>query len=105
MTAGARAALSDAQSGATLYRTGELGKSMAAESQYWSLQNPLTPGYAGQMGMPGVKPNFMMGGSLNSGASVLTNTAGGLGTNAGGGLQVITSPGGVGIQWFVMPER
>jgi filamentous hemagglutinin len=103
MTPAARAALSDAQSGATLYRTGQLGESMAGESQYWSLQNPLTPGYAGQMGMPGVAPDFMMGGSLNPGASVITNTARGLGANAGGGLQVITSPAGVRIEWFVMP--
>lgn len=76
---------------------------MAAESQYWSLQNPLTPGYAGQMGMPGVSPNFLLGGSLNPGGPVITNAARGLGVNYGGGIQVVTSPGGVGIQWFVMP--
>lgn len=76
---------------------------MAAESQYWSLQNPLGPGYAGQMGMPGVTPDFIMGGSLNPGASVLTNPARALGANVGGGIQVVTSPSGVGIQWFVMP--
>jgi hypothetical protein len=102
-SAASQRALCDTLCGATLYRTGETRKSMAAESQYWSLQNPLTPGYAGQMGMPGVNPDFIMGGSLNPGASVLTNTAQGLGSNAGGGAQVVTSPNGVGVQWFVMP--
>jgi uncharacterized ion transporter superfamily protein YfcC len=76
---------------------------MGGESQYWSLQNPVTPGYASQMGMPAVTPNFMMGGTLNPGASVIANQAAGLGVNAGGGLQIVTSPGGVGLSWFHMP--
>jgi hypothetical protein len=99
----AQAALTQAQNGANLYRTGELGTSMAGESQYWSLQNPLTPGYANSMGMPNVTPNFMMGGTLNPGASVIANPAGALGANAGQGIQIVTSPGGVGINWFHMP--
>jgi hypothetical protein len=45
LTAAEAAALAEARSGATLCRTGELGQSMAAESQYWSLQNPTTAGY------------------------------------------------------------
>ena len=103
MSAEAQAALSEANSGGALFRTGQLGKSMTAESQYWSLQNPLTPGYAGQIGLPGVTPDFIMGGTLNSGASVITNAARALGSNAGGAIQVVTSEGGVGIQFFVMP--
>jgi hypothetical protein len=52
-SAEAQAALGEVQNGATLYRTGTLGYNMGGESQYWSLQNPLTtPGYAGQMGVP-----------------------------------------------------
>jgi len=39
-SAEAQVALAQAQNGETLYRTGELGESMAGESQYWSLQNP-----------------------------------------------------------------
>jgi RHS repeat-associated protein len=53
-SAEAQAALAQAQNGATLYRTGQLGTSMTGESQYWSLQNPLlNPNYASEMGMPG----------------------------------------------------
>jgi len=53
-SAEAQAALAQAQNGATLYRTGQLGTSMTRESQYRSLQNPLlNPNYASEMGMPG----------------------------------------------------
>ena len=73
----AQAALAQARNGATLFRTGQLGGSMAGESQYWSLQNPLlNTNYASEMGMPGVTPNFIMGGTLNPGASVIANEAG-----------------------------
>jgi len=76
---------------------------MAGESQYWSLSSPLNPGYAGQMGVPGVAPNFIMGGTVAPGASVITNEAAALGANAGGGVQIVTSPGGVTGLWFHMP--
>jgi len=101
----AQAALSAARDGAPLYRTGQLGESMGSESQYWSLENPASPGYAQQMGMPGVNPNFVIQGTLRDGASVITNEAPGLGMNAGGGLQVVTSPGGVSSQYFMMLPR
>jgi hypothetical protein len=81
---------------------GQLGESMAGESQYWSLTNPLSPGYASQMGMPAVAPDFIMGGTLAPGASVLTSEAAALGANAGGAIQVVTSPGGVTGLWFHM---
>ena len=83
---------------------GELGESMAGESQYWSLQNPLNnPTYASGMGMPGVQSNFMMTGTLNPGAPVIANEAARLGANAGGEIQIVTSPGGVGNLSFHMP--
>jgi hypothetical protein len=103
-SAEAQAALGQVQSGATLYRTGTLGSNMGGESQYWSLQNPLTtPGYASQMGVPGGALDFVLSGTLNRGASVITNEAAALGSNAGGGIQVVTSPGGVGNLTFTMP--
>lgn len=78
---------------------------MGSESQYWSLENPANPGYAQQMGMPGVNPNFVIQGTLQDGASVITNEAPGLGMNAGGGLQVVTSQGGVTSKYFMMLPR
>jgi RHS repeat-associated protein len=103
-SAEAQAALGEVQNGATLYRTGTLGSNMTGESQYWSLENPLTsPGYASQMGVPGGTPNFVLSGTLNPEASVITNEAAALGSNAGGGIQIVTSPGGVGNLTFTMP--
>ena len=95
--------MADVKSGAQLYRMGQLGESMTGESQYWSLENPLNPGYAQEMGMPAISPDFVMGGTLNPGASVITNEAAGLGANAGGGIQVVTAPGAVNVHWFFMP--
>jgi hypothetical protein len=103
-TAEAQAALTQAQNGATLYRTGQMGESMAGESQYWSLQNPLAnPNYASEMAMPDVKPDFVLSGTLNPDASVITNSAAGLGTNGGNGIQVVVSIGGVGHLGFFTP--
>jgi RHS repeat-associated protein len=99
----ARLAISAVRNGATLHRAGELGESMAGESQYWSLQNPISPGYASQMGMPGVRVNFIMGGTLNPGTSAIANEAAALGANPGAGIQIVTSPNGVGNLWFYMP--
>jgi RHS repeat-associated protein len=100
-TAEAQAALADVENGAQLYRMGELGENMAGESQYWSLENPLSnPDYANQMGLPGTNPNFVMSGTVNEGAGVVTNYAPGLGSNAGGGIQVVVTPGGVGNLTF-----
>jgi RHS repeat-associated protein len=103
-TAESQAALQQVQNGSTLYRTGTLGSNMTGESQYWSLENPLTnPEYASQMGAPEGNPDFVLSGQLNPGASVVTNEAPGLGVNGGGGVQVVTSPGGVGNLQFTMP--
>lgn len=102
-SAQAQAALQAVLGGATLYRTGQLGASMAGESQYWSLLNPSSPGYAAQMGMPSVTPDFILSGTLNPGAAVIANEAPGLGGNAGGGIQIVTSPFGVGGFLFHMP--
>lgn len=44
-----------------------------------------------------------MQGTLNPGASAVTNEAAPLGANPGGGIQVVTSPGGVGSLTFTMP--
>jgi hypothetical protein len=55
--------------------------------------------------MPGgaATPDWMMGGQVRSGASVITREAPGLGVNAGGSLEAVVPPGGVQINWFHMP--
>ena len=103
MSVEAQAAIAEVRGGATVFRAGQLGESMAGESQYWSLSHPLGPGYASQVGLPGVTPNFIMGGTVSPGAAVITNEAAALGANAGGGIQVVTSPGAATGLWFHMP--
>ncbi|MGH7280821.1 MAG: RHS repeat-associated core domain-containing protein [Polyangiaceae bacterium] len=100
----AQTALQQVEAGAPVYRTGQLGTSMTGESQYWSLTNPTDPGYAQGIGLPGVTPDFIMGGTVDPGANVVTNEAAGLGANSGGEIQVVTENGGVGNLWFHMPD-
>jgi RHS repeat-associated protein len=105
-TAEAQAALADVNNGAMLYRSGTLGDNMAAESQYWSLNNPLlTPNYPQSMGMPGAGSGdpFILGGQLIPNSAAITNYAPGLGSNPGGGLQVVTTPGAVNVTFFHTP--
>jgi len=100
------AALGDARAGAELFRQGTFGVQSTAEGQFWSLQNPAsTPGYADAMGLPASNsPEWIMGGTLRSGASAVTREAPGLGANEGGAQEVVTTPGGVKSDWFHMPD-
>jgi RHS repeat-associated protein len=94
-----------ASEGAMLYRGGVLGKSAAAEGQFWSLENPLSPGYAARYGLPeGTATfNFVEMATLNPGATFVTRVAPGLGSNAGGAIEVVVTPGGVIMRGFTMP--
>jgi hypothetical protein len=100
-------ALQDARAGAQLYRQGSFGAQETAGGQFWALSNPLTTcGYASQFGTPGSAApaiDWVMGGTLRPGAEAVTRFAPGLGTNAGGAIEIVTNPGGVGSVWFHMP--
>ena len=48
----ALAARSQVADGAPVYRIGTLGRSQAAEAQFWALEHPTTPGYAARYGIP-----------------------------------------------------
>jgi RHS repeat-associated protein len=89
--------------GATLYRIGTMGKSAAGEAQYWSLEHPLTPGYAQRYGVPQenlVNANFIETAVLKRGVSFVTRPAPEYGTNLGGGIEVVVPEGGVQLQSF-----
>lgn len=105
MTTEARAAITQVENGATVYRAGEFGIQNTGKGQFWSLQNPAaTPGYAGQMGMPGApKVDWIMGGRVAPGSPVITRPAPGIGSNAGGSMEAVVPPGAVQIDWFHMP--
>jgi hypothetical protein len=101
--ASALAARADVERGATLYRMGTTGTSQAAEAQFWSLENPLTPGYASRYGLPAeniANANFIEAATLRPGTSFVTRSAPGIGSNVGGGIEVVVPSGGVQMTWF-----
>jgi hypothetical protein len=89
-----------------LYRSGTTNVSGTTEGQFWSLDNPLTTsGYANQQGLPsttGGKP-FVIQGTLKPGEPFVTTHSTAIGSNTGGALEVVTPPGAVQIEWWVMP--
>ena len=90
--------------GATLYRGGTLGVSQTSEAQFWALESPLNPGYANKYGVASfVTPEFIQGGRLIKGTTFITRHAPGFGPNLGGGIEVVTPPGAVTLDFFIMP--
>jgi hypothetical protein len=104
-TAAAAEARTAAQQGATLYRGGVLGRSAGPEAQFWSLENPLSPGYAAKFGIPAenVAFDFVETATLRPGATFITREAPGLGANGGGAIEVVVNPGEVSMTGFFMP--
>jgi uncharacterized protein RhaS with RHS repeats len=91
------------QNGATVYRTGTLGKSQTAEAQFWSLENPNTPGFAQRYGIPAnnvTNANFIEAATVKPGTPFITRPAPGVGSNAGGGIEVVVPSEGVNMRWF-----
>jgi RHS repeat-associated protein len=97
------AARSLVESGATLYRIGRTGKSQAAEAQFWSLEHPLSPGYAKRYGIPPenvINADFIETGVLKPGTPFVTRKAPGVGGNTGGGIEVVVTENGVILRSF-----
>ena len=89
--------------GATLYRIGTMGKSAAGEAQFWSFENPLSPGYAGRYGLPPenvINADFIESATLKPGTPFVTRPARPVGTNPGGGIEVVVPPSGVQLTSF-----
>lgn len=89
--------------GAKLFRIGTLGRSQAAEAQFWSLENPLTnvSAYAKKYGIPveNIKnADFIEVGTLKPGSNFITRpapAAPGSPAGSGGGIEVVTPPNAV----------
>ena len=99
----ALAARAQVDQGATLYRIGTVGQSQTAEAQFWSLENPANPGYAARYGIPPenvANADFIETATLQPGASYITRPAPAVGTNPGGGIEVVAGPGGVKMIYF-----
>ena len=105
-TPGAIALRQSVAGGQLIYRGGNFPNSLGPEGQYWSPQNPLTPGYADSIGAANLSanpPNFILGGRISPGANFVTRPAPPFGGNAGGALEVVPQSGGVSIDFFHMP--
>jgi hypothetical protein len=94
-------AIGQVDAGAPVYRTGTIGRSQTAEAQFWALEHPSTPGYASRYGIP--QENVDNADFIEQGQVVgpfITRPAPGIGDNVGGGIEVVTDPGGVDLNWF-----
>jgi len=97
------AACTKVEQGATLYRIGTIGKSEAAEAQFWSLEHPSSPGYAARYGVPAeniANANFVETATIKPGTIFVTRSAPAVGNSPGGGIEVVVPPGGVQIKYF-----
>ncbi|RKN76814.1 hypothetical protein [Ulvibacterium marinum] len=96
------------ENGGSLYRIGTLGKSHAAEAQFWALENPLEnpQAFSKKYGIPIENienADFIEIGTLNKGNNFITRpapAAPGSATNSGGGIEVVTPSGAVELQSF-----
>lgn len=97
------AARGQVSEGATLWRTGTTGRSAAGEAQFWSLEHPLTPGFASRYGVPAQNiknANFIESATIRPGTPFVTRQAPAVGQNLGGGIEVVVPEGGVLLRGF-----
>jgi hypothetical protein len=74
-----------------------------AEAQFWSIENPNTPGYAAKYGIPPenvASANFIEIATIKPGTPFITRPAPGLGVHGGGGIEVVVPSGGVNMTYF-----
>ena len=92
-------------SGAPLYRVGTRGRSQTgAQAQFWSHENPLSPGYAERYGIPPENlknMDFLETATLKDGTNYITRKAPSYGSNPGGAIEVVVPEGGVIIKSHV----
>ncbi len=92
------------------YKIGRIGKSEAGEAQFWALENPLSPGFEARFGMPpgnlrkgGI--TFVEIGELKPGTPFVTRPVPPVGTDPGGGIEVVVAPGGIELRSFSAGRR
>ena len=97
------------ENGSPLYKYGTLGNSNVANSQFWSLENPLqNPNYVRNLGLPeqnvaGESPFVIIGHALPD-ANFITRAAPGVGNiNIGGAIEVVFEEFGIHLSAFTMP--
>ncbi|TAH64860.1 MAG: RHS repeat protein, partial [Anaerolineaceae bacterium] len=90
--------------GGQLYRTGTFGKSNVTNAQFWAPENPLSSGYANKYGLANSQIDYVIGGTKITGAPYITRPAPPVPPNLGGGIEIVTNPNSVRLNFFHMPE-
>lgn len=75
-----------------------MGMSNAADAQFWSLEHPSTPGFAQRYGIPEGNvqhADFIESAVVPPGTPFVTRHAPGVGSHAGGGIEVVVPEGSV----------
>jgi len=102
-------AVSDVAQGHTLYKIGSFGKSEAAESQFWSLEDPSKflnnpEVFAKKYGIPAENLTsgnmFIIKGQMKAEQNFISRPAPGVGENGEGSIEVVADPGAVSVQSF-----
>jgi hypothetical protein len=95
----ALAAREQVEAGATLYRIGTTGRSKpGTETQFWALEDPRSPGYADRYGIPPenvANADYIETATIKPGTPFVTRQAPPVGTNRGGGIEVVVPSVGV----------
>lgn len=82
--------------GGTLWRGGKLDRSNTGkDAQYWAAEYPLNPDYGARYGLPPENTNFDFTEMATIGnGPFITRVSPPVGTNPGGGIEIVVPPGG-----------
>ncbi len=89
--------------GGQLYRTGTFGKSNITDAQFWAPETPLSSGYANKYGLANSQIDYIIGGTKITGAPYIARPAPPVPPNLGGGIEIVTNPNSVRLNFFYMP--
>lgn len=79
-----------------------MGRSAAAEGQFWATESPLNGGYEDRYGVDFTSKDFIEKGKLIPGTEFITRPAPALGTHPGGGIEVVVPSGTVRLDYFTL---
>jgi hypothetical protein len=81
--------------GASVFKGGRVSSLPATESQFFAAESPTTVGYAARYGIPekNLPFDWISEGTIRPGSPFVTRPAPGVGSNLGGGREVVTVPG------------
>ena len=81
--------------GGSVFKGGNASSLPASESQFFAAESPTSAGYAARYGIPekNLPFDWISEGTIRPGAPFITRPAPGVGSNLGGGREVVTDPG------------